>query len=447
MGDSVKSIKEKIFSVSIVIASFTLLTHFFSMFKELSVASFYGTTDSLDAYLMAILIPLFLINILTGSFSSAFIPTLVRVIKEHGTISAQEMISEIVAWSCLFLGVNAILLSLLSPIFLPVLCRGFSYEKIKLTETIFFLLLPIIILKGISNILSGIFNATEHFALPAAVTALVPFFAIVFIFSVGAVWGIYALILGTIIGFGVETFILGIAISRRGLSIKPRFCIPGPNMRIVIGQYFPMIIGAMLMGSTEIVDKSMAAALPPGSVASLNYGNKLIMVVLSLAASAIGTAVLPYFSKMVAEEDWYTMRKVLKYYLKLIFSFTIPIVTLFVFASEPLVNIIFQRGLFTSDDTRMVSSIVFFFSFQIPFYVAGIMLVRLISSFRSNHILMWGAMINLAVNIGLNILFIRLMGLKGVALSTSLVYLISFLFLILFSYKLIRRNEILLPQI
>jgi putative peptidoglycan lipid II flippase len=176
-------------------------------------------------------------------------------------------------------------------------------------------------------------------------------------------------------------------------------------------------------------------------VASLNYGNKVITLVLGLAATAIGTAVLPYFSRMVAEKEWGHLRKTLKFYLRLIFVFAVPIALLIFWLSESLVNIIFQRGAFTAGDTRLVASIQAFFSFQIPFYIAGIMLARLISSLRANNILMWGALINISVNIGFNILFIYLMGLKGIAFSTSLVFMISFLFLWFFVTRLLAEKE------
>jgi putative peptidoglycan lipid II flippase len=54
---------------------------------------------------------------------------------------------------------------------------------------------------------------------------------------------------------------------------------------------------------------------------------------------------------------------------------------------------------------------------------------------------MWGAALNLFVNIILNIVFIHFIGLKGIALSTSCVYLVSFVFLFYFANKLISREE------
>jgi putative peptidoglycan lipid II flippase len=302
-------------------------------------------------------------------------------------------------------------------------------------------LLPVVFFKGLSNIWAGVLNAEERFALAALVPIFVPLFAIVFLIAGGKTWGIFALVFGTVVGFGMETLSLGFAVKARGISLMPRLHFMGHDMRIVVGQYLPVVAGGLLMGSTDLVDKAMAGALASGSVASLNYGNKVITLVLGLAATAIGTAALPYFSRMVAERGWGSLRKTVNLYLRLIFVFATPLVLLISWFSEPLVHLIFQRGAFTAEDSSIVASVQAFFSFQIPFYVAGIMLARLISSLGANNILMWGALINISANVGFNILFIYLMGLKGIAFSTSLVYMISFLFLWFFVTRLIDKKE------
>jgi putative peptidoglycan lipid II flippase len=76
------------------------------------------------------------------------------------------------------------------------------------------------------------------------------------------------------------------------------------------------------------------------------------------------------------------------------------------------------------------------FVLQLPFYLASILVVRLISSLRANAILMWASLCNMLLNIGLNFLFIELMGISGIALSTSIVYAFSFAFV----YIAVRRR-------
>ena len=441
LENRIKSIKQKILGAASVVGLFTVLSQVGGFAKELTVAAWFGTGDAVDAFLIALLVPSFIVNILAGSISASFLPTFIRVYRNRGVAGAQKVLTGVITGFLFFGLILSVILIVFTPLYLPALCSGFSPEKLRLAQMILYALVPIILLKGLSTICAGVLNALDNFALAAILPILGPLSAIFFILTGGASLGIYALVIGTILGFGLEAALISGAIIRRKFSLKPRLIGLDPDLQIVIGQFLPMIAGSILMGSTELVDKGMAATLAPGSVAALNYGNKIIAAVLTLATTAIGTAVLPYFTRMVSEKDWKNIRSILKSYLSLIFAVGIPTAILIYVFSDSIVDIIFQRGSFTAGDTAVVSAVQAYFVFQIPFYIGGIVVVRLISAMRANHILMWGAAINLVVNIGFNILFIHYLGLKGIALSTSFVYLISFLFLVYFANRLILQEE------
>ncbi len=441
LENRIKSIKQKILGAASVVGLFTVLTQVGGFAKELTVAAWFGTGDAVDAFLIALLVPSFIVNLLAGSISASFLPTFIRVYRNRGVAGAQNVLTGVITGFLFFGLVLSATLIVFAPLYLPALCSGFSPEKLRLTRMILYALVPIILLKGLSTICAGVLNALDNFALAAILPILGPLSAIFFILSGGASLGIYALVIGTILGFGLEAVLISGAIIRRQFSLRPRLIDFDPDLRIVLGQFLPMVAGSILMGSTDLVDKGMAATLVPGSVAALNYGNKIIAAVLTLATTAIGTAVLPYFTRMVSEKDWKNIRSILKSYLSLIFAVGILTAIIIYIFSDSIVNIIFQRGSFTAEDTTVVSAVQAYFAFQIPFYIGGIVVVRLISALRANHILMWGAAINLVVNIGFNILFIHYFGLKGIALSTSFVYLISFLFLFYFANRLILQKE------
>jgi len=428
-------------SAAAIVGFFTILSQIGGFAKELTVATWFGTGDALDAFLIGLLVPTFAVNIIAGSLSASFLPTFIKVYKEQGTVAAQRILSSVVGWFISLCLILCILIFFLAPEYLPVLCSGFSDEKLNLTKVILYLLIPIVFLKGLSNICAGVLNSLESFALPTALQVFGPLSAILLIITAGASLGIYALVFGTLLGFSLETLFIGVAVIKRNFSLRPRILRSDPAMRIIIGQFLPVVAGTIIMGSTEIVDKGMAAALSSGSVASLNYGNKIIAAVLTLATTAIGTAVLPYFSRMVTEKDWKNIRSTIKFYLGIIFVLGIPAALLICGLSDDIVQIVFQRGSFTPEDTAVVSSVQALFAFQIPFYVASTIVIRLISSLRANHVLMLGAIINLVSNIGLNIIFIHYLGLKGISLSTSFVYMFSFVFLLYFARKSIHREE------
>lgn len=202
-----------------------------------------------------------------------------------------------------------------------------------------------------------------------------------------------------------------------------------------------MVAGAFFMSSTSLVDQSMAAMLGAGSVSTLNYGGKVLTLILGIGSVSLGTAVFPHFSRMVAASDWAGIRHTLKTYTYLILLVTIPLTLILVFFSEPLVHLFFERGAFTSADTWRVSQVQALFLLQVPFYFLGILMVRLISSLKMNRILMQGAIINLFFKIIFNYFLMQRLGAAGIALSTTLMYVVSLIYFSLMVYRKIQVLE------
>ncbi|PSB09471.1 virulence factor MviN [Pleurocapsa sp. CCALA 161] len=428
------SINRQIFTATILIGLLTGLSKFASVGKELIVAWRFGTGDELDSFVMAMVVPSFVISVVAGSFSSALIPTYIKVREQQGQKAAQQLFSGIMTRAIGLLIVTAIAIAITAPIYLPLLASGFSSEKLDLTTRLLWSLSPSILLSGIINIWGGVLNAGEKFALAAVSPIITPLTTAAMLLAFPS-WGIYALVGGLICGSLIEMIILGIGLLQQGVSVRPQWSKQDANLNLVIKQYFPVIIGAFLMCSTGLVDQSMAAMLSPGSVAALGYANRVIALPLTLVTLALGTAVVPYFSQTIAKRDWRKISHTFNYYLRLIFMTTIPLTIFFILASKLIVQLLFERGSFNAEDTQVVSQIQVFYALQIPFYISAIFVVKLINSLSINHFLAWGSAINLVANIIGNYIFVQWIGVAGIALSTSCVYLISFVFLYILTKK------------
>lgn len=419
------SINRKIFGAAIIVAALTALVKVAAVVKELVVAWRFGTGDSLDAFLIAFVVPSFIINVVAGSFNAALIPTYIQVREQEGTKAAQRLLSGSTVWSLGLLAITTILMVFTAPLYLPLIASGFSPEKLNLTFQLLCITTPVVLLSGLIVLWGAVLNAGERFAMAALSPVITPAITILFLLASKS-WGIFALAASLVCGATLELVLLGAALHRQGISLLPRWYGFDTHLRQVANQFAPMIAGSFLMCSSGLVDQSMAAMLSPGSVAALNYGNRVIAFPITLASTALSTAVIPYFSKMVACDDWTGVRHTLKYYMRLIFAFSVPLTGLLIIFSESIVQILFQRGSFTANDTHLVAQIQAFFALQIPFYVAGMLVVRLISAMRTNQILMYGSACNLVINIVLNYLFTQWLGVSGIALSTSCVYVFSF---------------------
>jgi putative peptidoglycan lipid II flippase len=434
------STNRRIFGAAAIVGLATLVVRLAAFFKEQIVASQFGTNDAIDAFLVALMVPGFIITLVSSSLNAALLPTYIQLKEKQGKAASDRLLANVIIGNVGLLAVVSLIVVATAPLYLPYLAGGFNPEKLKLTFQLMLIIAPVILVNAVGLTWSAIFNAGEKFAFAALTPIITPLTTIVLLLFAKSL-GVFALAISLLIGGILEVVLLGIFLSRQGINIIPKWSKFDDNLRQVFGQYIPAIAGALLMNSAGIVDQSMAALLPAGSVASLNYGNRVIALPITLLSTALSTALVPYFSKMVAHQDWSGLDRTLKRYFLLCLAITIPIAVGFFFLAKPITQLIYQRGNFSEADTLLVASIQSMYAIQIPFYVCNILVIRLISALQANQILMWGSLLNALVNILLNIVFIKLMGVRGIALSTSCMYVICVCFTSYYCLKILRKRN------
>ena len=427
--DGQDSTNRKIFRAALTIGMVSTVAKVCVASKDLIVAHVFGRSDALDAFLIAFLLPAFVLNLVMGSLGSALIPVLVEARQKRGVEAEQKLLYSMMFLSMAVLILIAAVLGLFAPFYLRILGSSFSAAKLMLTREILYSLLPFIVFSGLATFVSGVLSAYKKFALPALVPIVTPLITIAAILVAQKSWSVFTLAFGVVAGSIVEATALLHLLKTCGMRFRLRWNGLDVDVLSVLRQYAPVLAGSVLMGSTTVVDQAMAAMLPSGSVAALSYAYKIVGLIVAIGATALTTAALPYFSHMAADQDWAGCRHTLKRYTALILAATVPLtLTLMVF-SHPLIRLVFQRGAFSAVDTDLVSRVQMFYFIQIPFYMCGMLFVRFLSSIRRNDVLMYGSAISLALDISLNLVLMRKMGIAGIALSTSLVLFTSFVFL------------------
>jgi len=419
------SVNRKIFRAALSVAVMAGLVSVGMVVREITIAAWFGTSDALEAYLIAVLMPTYVINVVGSAFSSSVIPAFVHVRENEGRDAAQGLFSHIMTLSALLLALVTVALGTSGWWLLPVIGSAFSAEKIELTRVLFYLVLPLIILNGLSQVWSSVLNAGERFVLAAVAPIAEPLAVIAALFVVGDRWGIFALVSGSLVGCAIQMTVLATALRRHGMVLRPRWNGMDPGTRLVVHQYLVLLAGCLVQNSGLVIDQAMAAMLGPGSVAAINYGNKVVGALQTVGAMALGTAVMPYFSRLSAAGDLDGLRNVLTTYTKLILVTTVPVTIVLIAVSEPLVQLIFQRGAFTAADTELVAYVQAMFLIQLPFFTLGILGVRLLSARFRNFAVATIATVNAILKVGLNYILMSFMGVGGIALATSVVYMAS----------------------
>jgi putative peptidoglycan lipid II flippase len=435
------TVNRRILAAALTVGSAAVVVKATAMFKELAVAYRFGTGDVVDAFLIAFLVPSLIVNVVAGTLTSAFTPVYIEVRETQGSTVAHRLFRNTMAASAvLVLGVTGLLVALM-PLAWGVIASGFSVEKLALTRSLFLLLVPIILLNALVTLWSAALNAEECFAWAGLAPACVPLLTLITILVAARTWGIYSLAFGMLFGYLAQCALLVVVLKRERMPMSPWWDGATPELRRVALQYAPMVAGALLASGSFAIGQAMAAMLPAGSVAALNYGNKVVAMISEIGSMAIATAVLPHFSVMVARREWSAIRKTLRVYSRLIAVAAVPATVLLILGSKVLVRVLFERGAFTTQDTSLVATVQALYLLQVPFVMWGILLVRLASSLQKNQILLIGATITLPLNVVLNLALMRWLGVAGIALSTSVVYVVSCCYLVISVTRALRLLE------
>jgi putative peptidoglycan lipid II flippase len=411
------------------------------MLKEFVMAYRFGTSDAVDALNIAMVVPSFLVGVFGSALTAALIPTYMEVRTREGRGRATTLVQSTSAAVMALALALLVLLALGMPAIISIAGGQFSEHKLQLTRTLYYLLLPVVFTGILTALWGAVLNAEGAFGLPSFTPALVALAQCAAVVLTARFWGIFAAAAGIILGHLLQAVCLVNALRRRRIVAYPNWHGLSPELRTTAAQYGPVLAGSTLLAGTTLVDQSMAAYLPAGSVAALGYGNKVVALVVGATAMALGTAVLPHFSQLVARADWKGVRSILRKYTLGALAVSGAATVVLIVGSDALVRLFYQHGAFGPDDTLRVSRIQIFYALQIPFQAIGILYVRLISALRGNQILFWGTALSFPLNFVLNLIFMRRWGTSGIALSTSCVYATASVFLVSSCLVLLRHAE------
>jgi putative peptidoglycan lipid II flippase len=434
---SQKSANWRIFRALLTVGSFTALAKIGGGAKVIVTARYFGTSDALDAFLIAFVLPSFVADTAAGSLIPSLMPTYIEVRQKQGRETALRLYRGVLAGSAILLALLAVLLGLCASFLLPLLASGFSPAKLALTRSLFYCLLPWLPLSGLIVTWRAVLNAGESFALAAAAPITTPLITILLLITSGP--SVWALAIGTLVGVAAEAAILACSVRSRGYAMMPHWSGWSPELRQVVGQYLPMMAGTVIVCGAALIDQAMAATLGAGSVSALTYGNKLANVALSIGAAALGTAVLPHFSRMITARDGVGLRNTLMTFSGLVAVATVPAVIFLAWLSEPLVRLFFQRGAFTAAETQIVATVQTCSLVQIPFAVLLGMAVKLASSLKANRLMLQTALLSIVVNVAGDIVLMRWIGVAGIALAGALVHASALLFLSMALWRQLRK--------
>ncbi len=357
-------------STTIVMLLF-IVSRVLGLFREAVIGQRFGDLPEYAAYLAAFRLPDLLFNLVAGgALASAFIPTLTQFLTNSDEKSSWRLTSAIANWLFLVLGAVAVIAGIAAPLLVvTVVAPGFadSPAQVDLTVNLLRLLLISTVTFSISGLVMGVLNAHNHFLFPAVAPVLYNLGILGGALFLAPTLGVYGLAIGVILGAAGHLLIqiptlFGLGFQywgSLGRQDPPIFA----GVRQVIRLMGPRVIGAGAVQLMFVANTYLASFYDAGVLPALNYAWIIMLLPHGIFASSIATAIFPAFSRMAAIHDQAGMRRALSQILRVLLFIVIPsAVGLFVLR-VPIIQLLFERGQFTSTTTQAVAWALAFYAF------------------------------------------------------------------------------------
>ena len=346
--------KKLLGSISLITISY-LMSRVLGFFREVLLAKWTGITSASDTLDLAFIIPDFLFYLSAGGYLAiTLIPILSDISKNRETELNDYFVSLLYGLSIVFFTIS----------FLSFL---FRYQIVNLLDVenpdLFIKLFTPIIFSQTFFFIGAILMSFQYFKNDFKYAALAPVIynssIILFgwFYSTSPESTVYGFAIGGLVGSILGHLLLQLlGAKNNGLifkALKPKL----EHISQYIKISFPLIIGQSIAVIDEQLFRYFGSLLSTGSIASFRYARRVALIPVGVIAQAVGVASYPTLSKLFVENKFGDFKLLIKKQLSALAVINTGVLVIFLKNSENIIEIVYQRGLFSSEDTSRVSSI------------------------------------------------------------------------------------------
>ena len=393
--------------------------------RDASIALAYGTGTIVDAFFLAMMIPIFVLTVGTGAYRNAIVPIIERIAHATKNPSAGALVGTLMTTNLPVVIGLGVLLAILAPLQATLMSGNHSSETTHLILIFSWAVLPMFVLSGFANLADGPLQTLGSYFWPSVLKAGLPIGIALGAIFLGADYGVMGACFGGFTGAGIQLCLTFLLVRRKGGFASAIASIDRPNKIEIRKQFLLLSAGVSLAYISPIVDQWMAAYLDAGSVSILSYANRLVVGLASITIGALSPALLPHFSRLHSQGNSKSIHTDYCTILRLTVWGSIPLAGVVWLASEPLVMVLYERGNFAQTDTAAVATMISWLCWQFPPLFFGIAGATLLSAAGLNRAFIPLNILAALTNILGNFLLMKPYGLAGIALSTVVTYIVS----------------------
>jgi putative peptidoglycan lipid II flippase len=394
-----------------------LLAAVLMYFRQAQIASLFGTDWRTDAFAVALAIPVLLREVIANSLGSTFLPVYSEVVARKGPAAGEALVNRLVSW-LVVTGVvlTGVLVLFLKP-FVTAAGPGLSPDAAELASTMMGVLVPTLLLSTVTGILQGLYNYQKRYGMTALLRVTEIGVSLILVMTGEPLMGVMVMP-GSVLAGVFAAFALSVAgASRLRFRFRPTLDTRDEYLGRQVRMALPVLAGTLLGLLSPLVGRAIASFMAESSVTALEYVDRMVKIALSVVFVPVMTLADTGLSALAADRDLDGFRREMRSLLQWCSFGMMPVAVFLTLGSGLIVSVLFQRGSFTSSDTRLVSWGLLFYAPWLAQFGFGSILQRGFYSLKDTltPILLglWGMVANLL----LCVILVQPLGIGGLALA------------------------------
>lgn len=407
------------------IVYFGIIARILIFIKGILIAYQIGSNYNTDIYFLALSASLLLTSVIGDGLAVSLIPVLQQVDERDGMKGRLEFTNNTINNSIFFSLILIIVGFVGAPWIIRLMGPGFKGIEYEQTVRLFRIGLPIISINFIRAICAGYLQSQHKFQAGAKGAVVNNLIFILYLTLFSNRFGLEGLMITGIIAMIGQLVVFFRAMAKGGYEYSFHFLYQSRTFQRLISFLIPISLGIGINQINTAVDNAIGSALPAGTIASLNYANNIIQLILGLFVLALVSAIFPVISESFNRDEQEELTGNIKFGLKIVSLIIIPVSIMFIILPELIVKLVYERGEFSHASTILTSEILKIYAIGLIGMGLILLIIRIYYAVHDTVTPMKIGLIALPLNVLLSLIFVQFIGANGLALGTSISVLIT----------------------
>lgn len=386
--------------------------------KELLIAYCYGTTSVSDVYLLSMTLPITLFGFVSVGIVSGYIPLYSKVKSQNGSREANIFTNNILNIFLIICLAVVCVYFIFSDELLRIMASGFSDEMIDMAIKFTNISIWAILFACVVSVYTAFLQANGRLNVTAVVSVPLNIGIAVSILVAYKMQDVSFLPIGFLMAAIIQMLFMMIFVLKNGFRHQILIHIHHKETLVFFKSIAVLTVSSSIQQINILIDRTLASGVVVGGLSVFEYGSRINDLIMGLTIIPISTALFPEMVSRIGKNDEF--KSCIKDGIKMFLLILVPVSAIAMLYSTDIVKIVYFRGAFNLQSLQLTTQIVFFYAIGLLAFALREILSKAFFAVSDVKTPMINSAIGVGVNITLNFILLRYMGIGGLALATSI---------------------------